>query len=244
MVVLGVLLMTTLGTASAETIELGSSKDNTIYAESRALSNGAGYTMFAGVNGQGDVRRLLIAFDLSEIPSGSTITSAVLHLYMIRTSDLFPRRHSLRKLLADWGEENSFAGPGGSGPGGGDGAPARDGDATWTHTFYETELWITAGGDFSGTESEATNVGVSRTTVSWGSTPAMVADVQGWLDNPATNFGWMLLGTENQISSARAFYTKESTDEVNRPRLVIEYTPPVAGDAESVSELKSTFGSN
>jgi hypothetical protein len=71
----------------------------------------------------------------------------------------------------------------------------------------------------------------------------MVADVQSWLDNPATNFGWTLLGTENQISSARAFYTRESPDEINRPRLVIEYTPPVAADTESVSELKSTFGS-
>ena len=38
----------------------------------------------------------------------------------------------------------------------------------------------------------------------------MVADVQGWLDNPASNFGWLMLGDETAIVTAKRFDTRES----------------------------------
>ena len=53
----------------------------------------------------------------------------------------------------------------------------------------------------------------------------MVADVQLWLNQPATNFGW-LLRTENEVPnfSARRFASRE--DPNRAPVLTIEYSPP------------------
>ena len=95
----------------------------------------------------------------------------------------------LHKLLADWGEGTSHA-PMGEG----DGAPATPNDATWRHRFFDTIFWTTQGGDFSATVSASQSVGgVGQYT--W-SSAQMVADVQSWLDNPASNFGWLVLGDE------------------------------------------------
>ena len=48
----------------------------------------------------------------------------------------------------------------------------------------------------------------------------MVADVQGWLDNPASNFGWLMLGDESTNLTAKRFDTREST---SPPVLAITY---------------------
>jgi serine protease len=53
----------------------------------------------------------------------------------------------------------------------------------------------------------------------------MVADVQSWLDNPATNFGWLVLGDESTGTTAKRFDSREST---SPPVLTIEYTEPSA----------------
>ena len=49
----------------------------------------------------------------------------------------------------------------------------------------------------------------------------MVADVQSWLDNPASNFGWLVLGDETAIATAKRFDTRESA---SPPMLTIEFT--------------------
>ena len=48
----------------------------------------------------------------------------------------------------------------------------------------------------------------------------MIADVQSWLDSPANNFGWLILGDESGIATAKRFDTRESTDP---PVLAIQY---------------------
>ena len=49
----------------------------------------------------------------------------------------------------------------------------------------------------------------------------MVADVQSWLNNPASNFGWLVLGDETAIATAKRFDTRESA---SPPMLTIEFT--------------------
>ena len=117
-------------------------------------------------------------------------------------------------MLADWGEGTSVA-PGEEGTG----APATTNDATWRHRFFDTIFWTTQGGDFSGTVSASQSVGAVGDYV-WSSAP-MVADVQSWLDNPANNFGWLVLGDESAIETAKRFDTRESTIP---PVLTINYT--------------------
>ena len=73
--------------AVADEVTLDSGKDNTIYeSDTGHLSNALGLNLFAGSNGAGGgnrVTRALIAFDLSEIPDGSTIQSAELIIQKI-----------------------------------------------------------------------------------------------------------------------------------------------------------------
>jgi len=53
----------------------------------------------------------------------------------------------------------------------------------------------------------------------------MVADVQGWLDQPATNFGWILIGNEAAPTTTKRFDTRESPISSNRPVLEVAFTP-------------------
>jgi hypothetical protein len=204
--------------ASADTININPSKDNTLYQYVPAdgdRSNALGLHFFTGETAMGELRRGLLAFDIAgNIPAGSTITGATLTLNMSRTPSSNPRTVELHWLLADWGEGTSLA----SGQEG-QGAPATTNDATWRHRFFDTIFWTTEGGDFSATISASQSVGAIGAYI-W-SSPQMVADVQSWLDNPATNFGWLVRGDESDIATAKRFDTRES---VNPPVLTIEYT--------------------
>jgi hypothetical protein len=220
---LAVTLITVLGcasvsSASAAIIVINPSKDNTLYEYDPAEgdhSNGAGFHFFAGENGMGELRRGVLAFDVAgTIPAGSTITAVSLTMNMSMTP-AGAETVELHKLLADWGEGTSHA-PMGEG----DGAPATPNDATWRHRFFDTVFWTTQGGDFSATVSASQSVGgIGQYT--WNSAQ-MVADVQSWLDNPASNFGWLVLGDETAIATAKRFDTRESA---SPPMLTIQYIP-------------------
>ena len=172
---------------------LSPSKDNTLYEDPNGtLSNGAGGHFFAGRTNGGSIRRGVIAFDIEgSIPEGSTITSVKLTLHMSRTL-AGSQAVGLHRLESDWGEGSSNAGGNE-----GSGASAQPGDTTWIHTIFDSALWNAQGGDFPATAS-ATVGGIEDYT--WGSNAQMVADVQAWLDDPSTNFGWLLKGNEVQVS--------------------------------------------
>lgn len=202
--------------ASANIINIMPSKDNTLYEYDPAEgdhSNGAGFHLFAGENAQGEVRRGVLAFDIAgTIPPGSTITAVSLSMNMSMTP-AGTVTVELHKLLADWGEGTSHA-PMGEG----DGAPATPDDATWRHRFFDSVFWTTLGGDFSATVSASQSVGATG-HYTW-SSAQMVADVQSWLDNPAGNSGWLVLGDETAIATAKRFDTRESA---SPPLLTIEF---------------------
>ena len=202
----------------AATISIMPSKDNTLYEYDPAEgdhSNGAGFHFFAGENGMGELRRGVLAFDIAgSVPPGSTITAVSLTMNMSMTP-AGALTVELHKLLADWGEGTSHA-PMGEG----DGAPATPNDATWRHRFFDTVFWTTQGGDFSATVSASQSVGgVGQYT--W-SSAQMIADVQSWVNNPASNFGWLVLGDETAIATAKRFDTRESA---SPPVLTIQYIP-------------------
>jgi hypothetical protein len=62
----------------------------------------------------------------------------------------------------------------------------------------------------------------------------MVADVQGWLDDPSTNYGWLIFTNEGNFPSAKRFDTRENPAPGDRPQLTIRYSPP--GSAGSVPD--------
>jgi hypothetical protein len=179
--------------------------------------------LFAGQTGSFGIRRALMRFDVAAaVPAGSTIQSATLDVYVEKSgpvsmaTDVF----ALHRLVSDWGEGASLCVVG-------DGVPAEPGDATWSYSFYDSVSWATPGGDFSPTVS----VSITMPTLgpaTFPSTSATVADVQSWLDTPATNYGWILRGNESGARRARRILSSEEQDEVNSgPMLRIGFTPPV-----------------
>src|SRR5207237_6519861 len=112
-----------------------------------------------------------------------------------------------------------------AGAGGGQGAPATSGDATWVHRFFDTTKWTTPGGDFAGAASATTDV-ADVGSYHW-SSPQLAADVQDSLDNASGNFGWILLAGDG--AAAQRFDSRENADASVRPALTVEFsTGPVA----------------
>jgi hypothetical protein len=198
-------------------VVLTSTKDTSIYVAPDGNSNGSGSYFFSGTNNGGGARRGLLQFDLNaSIPAGSTINSVTLELYMSRTTA--PTYSvTLHRLLADWGEGSADAdGQEGSG------APAEFSDASWVHRFFYTHPWATLGGDYVGTSSASTSIG-GIGFYNW-SGAGLVVDVQAWVDDPDSNFGWIVLGNETTIRTAKRFNARESGG--TGPELTIDFTPP------------------
>ena len=209
----------------ADTVTLTPSKDNTLIEffggtpYSNALGDGI-YSGRVGKTGGGLRRRAVLAFDLvGVVPAEAEITSVTLTLNLVSTINA-NQTLSLHLLQADWGE-------GTSAENGGQGLPATPGDATWMHTFFDTDVWSSQGGDYSPVVSASEVVGVNTGVFyTWGPTPQMQADVEGWLADPSTNFGWLLLGNESQIFTVKKFASKDHFLEVWRPQLTIELVLP------------------
>jgi len=212
-----------------EVLVLNSLQDTTLYEDSEGRrSNGSGSNIFVGLNAgsTGEVlkRRGLLRFDVAgSVPAGSTIHCATLTLNLSRTSS-GAQLIDLHRVLSDWGEGTSDASLNE-----GQGAPAAPGDATWMHTFYDSSRWSRPGGDFIETAS-ATQTVDSPGFYSWTS-PALVGEVQSWLDQPSSDFGWLLMGPEHGSRTSKRFDSKENVAASNRPRLTVVFTPPGIGDA-------------
>lgn len=204
--------------AQVTTITINASKDTTIYSENGNLSNGRGDFLFAGRTAQLATRRALVSFDVaSAIPAGATIASAKLVLEMNMTV-AGPTDVELHRVTADWGEgASNAAGQEGAG------TQAQTNDATWTHRLYPATTWTTNGGDFDAAASAVTSVDQAG-PYSWTSF-AMANEVQSWLNAPATNLGWIVVGTESGPATAKRFLSRNSP--TLGPRLVIDYTPPL-----------------
>jgi hypothetical protein len=218
--------------ARADQVTISPSRDNTLYEGSPdsptpgTLSNGAGFYLYVGRNAQStnSLRRGLLAFDLQGIAPGSTIESVSLTLFMSRTK-AGAKEVRLHRVNADWGEgvsnaELPFIDRGG------DGAAATPNDATWVHRFSPGQFWSTPGGDFAPQASAVASVaGIGA--YSWGSSVGMVADVQAWVDHPESNFGWILIGDETTPITAKRFSTRENEVVEERPKLAVQFTPPI-----------------
>ena len=207
--------------ARAHTVTIEAARDATLIEHPEgALANGAGPVMFAGrtnapVNG---ARRALISFDVAgALPDRAIIESVSLTLFM-NPSNPEPRVIRLYRVLADWGEGSSSSSGGG-------GAPSEPGDATWIHTFWDTDFWVHAGGQFLGRASAERDVGASD-FYTWDSTVHLVQDVQMWSAAPDRNFGWILIGDEATPQTVKSFASRDHTDPSLRPALELTYRVP------------------
>ncbi|RPJ62185.1 MAG: DNRLRE domain-containing protein [Acidobacteria bacterium] len=219
-IVFALLAMISGADVRADQLQLTPVKDNTLYQKSDSLSNAKGIGVFSGRTGDGSIVRCVMAFDLSAIPPGSIIQEVSLTLRQTNTNNNAPqaRTVSLYRVTKDWGEATSQATLGGGGGGGG--GPATAGDATWLHTFFNTSFWENPGGDFAPDVSGSIQVAANGDYV-WRSA-GMTADVQRWVDNRESNFGWLLRGDEDNLSTAKRFGSRES---VSPPVLLVQFSP-------------------
>lgn len=224
----GVAIMALMLTAAhAVTVNLNPTKDATLPESAtgvRAMGDGGG--IFAGRVSVNEpvgmrLRRAILQFDVSSIPSGATIDSASLSLFC-SASISAGVSFDLHKVTASWTEGPTL----GTGSGGGIPGTAVAGDVTWTFRTYNTTSWTTPGGDFAVSSSATQSVGAAGSNYVW-SSAQMAADVQDWLDNPGNNNGWILIGGEGTDGTAKKFDDKTT---LNPPVLTINYSGPASVD--------------
>lgn len=215
-VLLGFLSLTAL--AEQHVLTLHPIGDATLYESVDGdRADGAGANLFAGRTGQGtqSVRRALVRFDLSPIPSDVELLSAELTMNF-RSSNESDRQFNLHRLLNDWSE-----GPAAS-ISGGQGVPASEGDVTWLHRDNPSTAWDAPGGDFISSPSSSLLVDATG-NFTWESSDSLLSDLQLWTEDAEQNYGWIIVGDETQSRTVMQIASRSNPDVTLRPTLTIAY---------------------
>ena len=237
--------------APGVTVVLTPLKDNTLVQQTNPASQQSGGQgdIFIGRTGQDgqnpptiSIRRGLVAFDVAAaVPAGATITSARLTVRDIQGLN-GDQTVALHRLSQDWGEGASTST-----------AAAANGDATWLFTFFNSAspgsspTWTTPGGSYNAAASATTFINDDNGALqpfSWTSAanPQLLVDVQQWLNAPAANFGWIMIGNEAAGNTAKRFTGGEGAVP---PALEVQFTVPeptgaaVAGIAHAYGRCNS-----
>lgn len=177
--------------------------------------------------------RGLFKFDVAgNLPANAKITGATLAVTVQQVpGEAVASNFSLHRVLKDWGEGTKTGFPGGS--------QAGAGEATWNARFHPDQLWGSPGGeegtDYVGTASSTERLsGLATYTFEFGAIG--LADLQLWLDDPNSNFGW-LLKTEAEATAftARRIAARENASAA--PVLTIEFEEGAAPTAPLITRV-------
>ena len=151
--------------------------------------------------GTGRAATAVLRFDLSAVPRGSTVTSASLTINV--TNPTGGEGYTLYALRKAWNESA----------------------VTW-NTAASGTAWNPGGG--RGADHDPRPLGVLLPTANGKYTlalnPAGVEVVQGWVDAPATNYGFQLEAPTNM--DGLEFDSSEAATAANRPRFTVAYDTP------------------
>jgi len=183
-----------------------------------------------GANGIGSPGRGLIRFDLSSIPANATFTDAQITMQVVK---LPPGDQHAGPSDSDFGMYAMLV-PWVAGTGSGvKGLPAQTGETTWNERLAGVASWQASGGgmgfDFASSPSTSAFIGTALGPVTWGASPQMLSDLQSWLTNPSTNYGYLMMSdAEDTAGSGRRFDSIQSAgpDDI-APTLTVTYTIPV-----------------
>lgn len=173
--------------------------------------------------------RVLLRFDLSDLPPGAEVTGAMLGVeVMVKQDGSAPAGVGAHRLLQTWGEGTKS---------GLQGAKATAGEATWNSRFAGGGSWAEPGGkggtDFVSEASAITTVD-ELGPVSFPETAGILEDVRAWQADPGSNFGWILIGrSEGVLGSARWLGSREHPTAAPTLRLV--YSLPEVVPFDSVA---------
>lgn len=166
----------------------------------------------AAVNIQSYRMRGLMRFDLgAAIPAGAIVRSVSLSIRVTKKPVTGAENSSfeLRRVLQDWDETN----------------------VSWSERNTGIQ-WGTPGAlGLSDLASESSAVVQVRDlgAYTFATSSVLVSDVQGWVDSPGTNFGWMIRSqSEGVPRTVRFIASRESSTVSNRPTLTIDFDVPAA----------------
>ncbi len=215
--------------ARAATVVVTPVADNWISETALRPPPFAGDPVRAGTTGTGVPARGIFRFDLSGvIPVGAVVRTATLtvHVTTVPAFDVQNSMFELRRVLQGWAEASvSWS--------------ERNSGSAWNLPG------ASGAGDVAGTAS-ATAFVSSAGGYTFGSSDALVADVQAWVNSAGTNFGWRLHAqSESTPRTARLFASREG-DAAKRPSLSVTYDPPATPPALTVlpvanGELRFSF---
>jgi hypothetical protein len=205
-------------TPDANVVRLAPSQDATLYEHADgALANSAGQTSFVGMTNRRELRRTLIAFDLTSLPADREVVGVTLEMRMSKSaSGAFDV--AMYRVTTPWAE--GIAAAGGMG---GKGTDSTSGDPTWTHAASPGTPWDNPGGDYLPKASAVTSVD-NFVRYSW-SGAGLVDDVLAWASGAEPNYGWLLIGDEDFQKTAKRFDAREHEEVTRRPTLVVELAP-------------------
>lgn len=204
----------------AEVVTLTPVADTALFEQVPDNNLGASQSVAVGNTAAASATRSLLKFDLrSAVPVGSTVTGASLELTVVRASFLVePATFQIHRVTADWGE-----GAKGAGAVTGTGSPATDSEATWNARFFGQSLWATAGGEFVPEVLASAPVAGDAIAFSGGD---LAADVQRWVNEPESNFGWLIKDQfEGTATTARRIGSREHPTAA--PRLILQVQSPL-----------------
>lgn len=187
-------------------------------AASQGYNYGTTIQARVGTSTAAQQRRMLLAFDISSMPAGATITAATLTLNCSSEDGATDYDVAVHRALLQWyeGTKNGAAPDGGT-----------DG-STWNNRNENGPVAWGAEGGASGTDYAASATATTTITGTGNHTWDVLADVSAWYAGTATNYGWFIINTsEATTNSGKIFDTSDNSTAGNRPKLVIEYT--VAG---------------
>ncbi|HYG21957.1 MAG TPA: DNRLRE domain-containing protein [Verrucomicrobiae bacterium] len=129
--------------------------------------------------------RTLLKFDFSEIPTNATITGVTLAVVVTR-SNTDPSNFDVNRMLVSWAEL----------------------EATWIERESGVP-WASEGCE-PGTEYVSSPSVTAEIDGTLFSSAGMIADVQMWVKDPGTNFGWIVIATGDQVATGKMIGSRES----------------------------------
>ncbi|NBD19260.1 DUF4347 domain-containing protein [Aquabacterium fontiphilum] len=183
-------------------------------------NNSADTVIYAGRSGTYDAFQILFKFNdivggsASQIPLGATITDVKLVLTITNQSTFTNPTFSIYRMLTSWSD---------------------------------TSTWNSMGSGVDGIEArliaDVTLAESGNKTYTVGSTAALVATVQGWVNDPSTNHGWYIFNDD--YSSRVGFASSEAATIAQRPRLEVTFTAPAPPSLDlDANNSSGAVGSN
>jgi len=197
----GIFLSYSYGSLGSSATIQPSNADNYVDSKASLQSTNYGTEIYLTVGGSTGsptpIRRSIIMFDISSLPSGITITSANLSLYIYQDSGnlAFIDVHALNQSA--WTETGS----------------------TWLN-YNTTNTWASAGGDYNLTNES----GISYTEVNLGWYNWSVKDSLQRFVNSGINYGWLLRQRDETNVKWVRLYSREYATTSLRPKLAISYS--------------------